>query len=146
MESHQAAAHLAIPTVVAEADRTLTRFWEVEEPPQLVTAFTPEEKAVQNHYALNHTFIPTAGKYMVTLPKKPDAPSLGESRSQALQRFKDNERSLIRKGTWEKFQAVVQEHLDLNHAQPVTPQKLTTLITNSYYLPMHEVLKEVYNH
>ena len=91
---------------------------------------------MQEHYSQTHSFVPTAGKYEVTLPKKPNAPALGESRSQALQHFKANERSLLRTGTWEKFQAVVQEYLDLGRAQHVTDTELTTPIMDCYYLPM----------
>ena len=122
----QAAAHLAITTVVESPNQALTKFWEVEEPPQLTANLTPEELKVQQHYSLTHTFVPSAGKYKVTLPRKSKAPALGESRSQALQRFKSNECSLLRKGRWEKFQAVVQEYLDLGHAQPVTQLELAT--------------------
>ena len=46
-----------------------------------------------------------------------------------------------RKGTWEPFQAVIQEYIDLGHAQPVPLQSLTTT-TETYYLPMHGVVKE----
>ena len=87
-------------------------------------------------------FIPSVGKYMVSLPRKEEAPELGDSRSQALQRFKSNERSLLHKGTWDKFQAVIQEYLDLGHAQPVSKEELTAPVQDCYYLPMHGVYKE----
>ena len=78
----------------------------------------------------------------MTLPKKDTTLKLGESRSRALVRFQRNEASLLRKGTWTKFQAVVQEYLDLGHAQLVTQQELDTPLQVSYYLPMHGVHKE----
>ena len=73
------------------------------------------------------------------LPIRQDSPALGDSRTQALQRFRANERSTIHKGTYAKFQQVVQEYLDLGHAQPVN----TSIINNNqpYYLPMHAVMK-----
>ena len=70
-------------------------------------------------------------------PKKPDAPTLGESRSQALQRFTSNERSLQRKGTWEMFQAVVQEYMDLGHAQLVTSEELATPVSECHAWGCH---------
>ena len=79
---------------------------------------------------------------MVTLPRKDIALTLGDSRNQALNRFKSNDKSLLHKGTWEKFQAVIQEYLDLGHAQPVSQQELTTPTQDCYYLPMHGVHKE----
>ena len=138
----QAATHVTIFTVVESIEKALTRFWEAEEPPTMEAALTPEEVQVQQHYLDHHLFLLDTGRYQVTLPRKPDTPSLGESRSQALQCCTANERSLLRKGTWEKFQAVIQEYLDLCHAQLVPPSDLSTTI-ESYYLLMHGVVKEV---
>ena len=78
----------------------------------------------------------------MTLPRKPDAPRLGNSRAHALQRFYANERSLVRKGIWEKFQQVVQEYLDLGLAELVPTSALQLLPEFSYYMPMHGVVKE----
>ena len=116
VQTIQAASHVAILTVVEVTEKAFTRFWEIEEPPHMEAVLTPEEHCVQSHYSNHHSFLPTLGRYEVTLPKTPDAPTLRESRSQALQHFTSNERSLLRKGTWEKFQAVVQEYMDLGHA------------------------------
>ena len=79
---------------------------------------------------------------MVSLPRKEGNLKLGESRNQALTRYKANERSLLNKGTLDKFQAVVQEYLDLGHARLVTPSELSAPASDSYYLPMHGVTKE----
>ena len=94
---------------------------------------------MQEHYNTHHTFLPNAGRYEV--PRKPHTPSLGESRTQALQRYLSNEKSLMRKGNWQAFQNVIQEYLDLGHAQLV-PASTLKLSTESYYLPMHGVTKE----
>ena len=77
----------------------------------------------------------------MTLLWRKDVPPLGESCPQALQRYRANERSIIKKGTWKAFQAVVQEYLDLVHAQPVPAKTLSSSI-ESFYLPMHSVWKE----
>ena len=66
--------------------------------------------------------------------------ALGDSRTQTLQRYQANERALLRKGTWEPFQAVIQEYINLGHVQPV-PQPSLTTAKESYYLPMHGVVK-----
>ena len=73
----QAAVHTTITTLVESTDQALTKFWEGEEPSQLASTLTPEESRVQQHYAQTHVFVPSAGKYMVSLPRKPMAPELG---------------------------------------------------------------------
>ena len=123
-------------------DSALTRFWEVEQPTKQLAVFSQEEIRIQEQYAATHVFLPQEGKYQVHLPKNDRGLILGDSRARALHRFETNERSLIRKGDWEKFQLVVQEYMDLNHAQPVTPQELKTPTPLTYYLPMHGVHKE----
>ena len=82
---------------------------------------------------------------MVTLPRKVDAPRLGESRTRALQRFYSNEKSLLRKGTWEEFQKVVVEYLELAHAHPCTKKESAMSDSEGYYMPMHSVCKATSN-
>ena len=48
---------------------------------------------------------------------------------------------MIRKGTWEAFQTVVEEYVDLGHAELVPAQTLSPDV-EQYYLPMHSVTKE----
>ena len=123
-------------------NNTLTRFWEVEELPRQKPALTSEEKRVQDEYDLTHTFFPDVGKYQVVLPRKQKYLKLGDSKGRALHRFYANERSLLRKGSWGKFQQVIQEYLDLGHARPVTAEELQLPQCETYYLPMHGVYKE----
>ena len=47
----------------------------------------------------------------------------------------------MRKGTWPAFQSVVEEYLDLGHAQLVPAHNLNNP-SEHYYLPMHGVVKE----
>ena len=126
---------LSIPTE-SPAEHLLTRFWEVEELSSESPTFTPEEEAVQVHYAKTHSYLSSSHRYQVTLPRKTGIPALGESRPQALQRYRANEQSVLRKGTWKDFQSVVQEYLDLGHAQPISKEILATS-TESFYLPGH---------
>ena len=134
--------YTAASKVVDDTDQALVRFWEVEEPPKPACLLSLEEQKIQEHYDSTHAFVPHAGKYMVSLPKKDTELELGESRNKALIRFQRNEASLLKKGTWSKFQAVVQEYLDLGHAQLVTKEEMQTPVQSSYYLPMHGVHKE----
>ncbi len=60
------------------------------------------------------------GRFVVPLPKKPDAGAIGESRTQAVRRrFKALERSLTHKGQFSEFDTVMQEYLHLGHAEKV---------------------------
>ncbi len=121
-------------------DALLQRFWEIEEVSENSHSLTHEESISIDHYNTTHVF--SVGRYKVTLPRKPDAPKLGNSRAQALQRFFSNEKSLIRRGNWEAFQQVVQEYLDLGHAKLVPFPALQLSSEESYYMPMHGVVKE----
>ena len=97
---------------------------------------------MQKHYMSTHRFLPNAGRYEVTLPRKQEAGVLGESKTMALQRFYSNERFLIlRKGHWAEFQKVVKEYLDLAHARQCTPEELSMASRQVYYMPMHCVRK-----
>ena len=125
----------------AQLQKTLEKFWVIENPPRGSIIMSPQDQAVEKHYAASHVFCPTAGRYTVTLPKKNTTLQLGESSQTAKHRFLRTEQSLLRKGTWEPFQKVVQEYLDLGHAQPVTPQELCTPVHKTYHLPMHGVVK-----
>ena len=120
---------------------SLTRFWEMEEPPLQMQALTPKELRVQSEYAATHSFVSHAGMYQVVLPRKQEQIQLGESKARALQRYHQNERAMLRKGNWQQFQKVIQEYLDLNHARPCTPEELQLPASESYYLPMHGVFK-----
>ena len=76
------------------------------------------------------------------LPKVVGELELGDSRTQALNRARSNERSLIRKNTWPQFQTVIKEYLDLHHAQPVSPEDLLQPPSAYYYMPIHAVHKQ----
>ncbi len=58
-------------------DDILRKFWELEED---CSNFSPEERFVVQHYANTHTHT-NSGRFVVPLPKNPQAKPLGESRS-----------------------------------------------------------------
>ena len=123
-------------------DNQLSRFWTQEALIVSGKFLSPVEKAVESHFATTHQYIPERQRYMVSLPRQEGSLQLGESRPIATKRFLSNEASLIRKGTLAQFQGVMQEYLDLGHAQQVTPQELGLASTESYYLPIHAVYKQ----
>lgn len=83
---------------------------------------------VQKNFETTHAYVDPPGHYQLT--------SLGLSRPQATHRFLSNERSIQRKGTYEAFQTVVREYLELGHAKMVPAHDLNSSI-EQYYLPMH---------
>ncbi len=65
-----------------------------------------------------------SGRFIVPLPKKPDAKPLGESRMQAVRRYTQFERSLHYKGLFPEVKAVIDEYFDMGHAEPVPESDL----------------------
>ena len=99
-----------------------------------------EERAVVQHSNANHRRN-SEGRFVVPLPKKPDAGAIGESRSQAVRRFKALERSLNHKGHFSEFDAIMQEYLHLGHAEKVPIEDMEKNPSEVFYLPMHAVYK-----
>ena len=123
------------------SDELLQRFWETEEVSTPSQCYLPEEQVVLDYFKFNHVHLP-AGCYQVSLPKKIDPPPMGMTRMQAVRMFYSNEASMIHKGSWKKFQDVVEEYLNLRHAEPLSSTDLTKPPDSVYYLPMHAVCKE----
>ena len=130
-----------LPEDSLSTNQMLAKFFVVEEPSVYAPAFTPSEQRVEAHYKKTHTYLPEQKRYLVRLPKKEDEAILGESKTQAINRAKANERSLIRNQAWPKFQEVMQEYLDLGHAKPI-PFNDAQPLSNCYYMPVHAVYKE----
>ncbi len=123
-------------------DDLLRMFWEIEETPK-EDGFnlSCQEKTVVKHFQESHSRDST-GRFVVPLPKNPASKPLGESRSQALRRFLSLERSLRSKGQFAEFAAVMQEYLDLDHAEKIPSPDLQKPESEVFYLPMHAVWKE----
>ena len=132
-----------------QSDAILARFQELEEPSEFSVPLTAKEQQVEQHYSSTHQYDPAARRYMVKLPRVDNPPRLGESRTQAVNRAQANERSLIRKGRYGPFQAVMKEYLTLGHAVEVPGQQPHSQIqppnstsATSYFMPIHSVVKE----
>ncbi len=116
----------------------LKKFWEIETVEQ-ACAWTMEEKLCEQHSVETHTRDPVTGHYIVALPFKDDC-ELGESRSRAEIRLKQNERKLAReKSLMDKYNEVAAEYFSLGHAEEVPCAELGK---RPYYLPHHGVIKE----
>ena len=102
-----------------ESDDLLARFHELEEPSSFSIPLTAKEVKVEKHYEETHSYDKNSNRYTVKLPKVDNPPPLGESKTQAINRARANEKSLIRKGRYEDFQSVMGEYLTLGHAVEV---------------------------
>ena len=143
--SSDASIHLvketSSPANLKSLIQQVARFWETENPLLMTSPHSPEEIRILEEYSQTHQYIESAGKYQVILPRRLEERQLGESKTQALQRYYQNERSQQRKGTLPEYQAVVQEYLDLKHARLYTTEELLLPSSVSYVLPMHGVTK-----
>ena len=79
------------------SDEALRSFWEIENCKFTAPALSIEERAVVNHFEETFTR-DERGRFIVLLPKKNDSPKLGESRTMAIKRSINLERSLKAKG------------------------------------------------
>ena len=70
-------------TSLISGNDILCKFWEIEEKPKSDSVLSPEERTVVHHFQDNH-FRTDSGRFVVPLPKKPDAKAIRESRSQAV--------------------------------------------------------------
>ena len=124
-------------------DQILSKFWEIEESPKnhALTNLSPEEQMVVDHFDKNHRRS-ESGRFIVPLPRKPQAKSIGESRSQAVRRFLSLERSLHAKGRFQEFSDVIEEYFEMQHAELVPTADLQKPPEQVFYLPMHAVRKE----
>ena len=122
--SQQIITHISASVeATTESDALLARFQELEEPSVFSIPLTKKEERVEEHYRLTHTYDENSQRYQVRLPKVENPPSLGESRTQAVNRAAAHERSLLRKGRYQQFQDVMIEYVTLGHAVEVTGQQ-----------------------
>ena len=126
---------------ISSGDDILRKFWEIEESPKDNSNFSPEERTVVRHFADSHTRT-KEGRFIVPLPKNPQAKTLGESRQQAVRRFLSLERSLHSKQQFSEFSAVMEEYMQMDHAELVPVADLQKPSREVFYMPMHAVRKE----
>ena len=96
---------------------------------------SPEEGFVVQHFK-DHYSRDGDG---CSMPKKPQTKPIGESRSQAVRRYRSLERSLQFRGMYDEFKL---EYFEKNHAELVPVSELKKPLSDVFYLPMHAVYKE----
>ena len=73
---------------------------------------------VVDHFETQHSRFLNR-QFVVQLPRKVNAPTIGESRSQAISRFVYLEKLLVSKGLSGQFNDVIGEYFDMGHTEPV---------------------------
>ena len=131
--------HFGMVTYDDKTECILKKFWEIETVEQ-ACAWSVEEKMCEAHFVETCIREPS-GRYAVVLPLK-DGVSLGESRSKAEFRLKQNERRFLRESEalYDKYNEVVEEYFNLDHAEAVPQNELCA--GNVYYMPHHGVVRE----
>lgn len=140
VSSHLSVATLHASTCSELNEDVLQKFWEIEEVPMAKFA-SVDDKCVLEHFKKTHRRMDD-GRFEVTLCRRPGVAKVGESRSQALRRLMSLERSLAKKNQQTQFNSVIQEYIDLGHAEVVPVCELIEPKHNVYYLPMHVVYKD----
>ena len=122
--------------------RDLHRFVWRDNPNEVLadyrTVLSPEERTVMEHFQDNH-YRNDDGRYVVPLPMKSNSTPLGESRSNAVQRFRWLERSLRVKGHFEEFSRSIHEYFVEGHAERIPPSEMDKPCSEVFYLPMPAV-------
>ncbi|XP_037821723.1 uncharacterized protein LOC119610536 [Lucilia sericata] len=117
---------------------TLLRFWEIEEPPKR-KLMSAHDRMCEDNYKKT-TRRDSTGRYVVTLPFKPEFPetlTLGQSKQNVRAQFIRTESSLLRNPVIKNmYDDVVKEYLTLDHMRPVKDSP-----SSSCYLPHHPVIK-----
>ena len=122
-------------------DDSLKKFWEIEDYNMKQPVLSLEEKSVVQHFESSYSR-DECGRFIVPLPRKSGVVALGESRTQAEERFVRLERSLRKKGAFQEFAEVLLEYFQMQHAEPVPADDLDRQRAEVYYFPMHAVRKE----
>jgi hypothetical protein len=118
----------------------LKRFWEIEncEPKKRLTI---EEQQAEKHFSDTIKRQPD-GRYIVTLPTKPNLNQLGDSKQMAVKRFYCLERKLARHPAFKQdYTAFIDEYLNLHHMKLSEPASHQHTGVINYFIPHHAVVK-----
>lgn len=128
-----------LSTSTFDLHKLVTQFWEIEEV-EGQKALSPDELECEK--AFNKTTRRDVdGRFIVTLPLKQLASSLGESRVQAERRFYSTERKFQRNATLRKrYVAFMKEYAALNHMSLLENESPNCEV--EYFMPHHGVLCE----
>lgn len=121
--------------------KALNKFWEIENTNKSINEmfFNDEAKAVEKIYADTYSREKN-GRYVVTIPIKPECKGLGDSRNLALRQFLQLERRLEKKPELkEKYIQFMREYKSLGYLVQASESYDPKF---SYWLPHHPVEKK----
>lgn len=125
-------------TTLSSIDRTLKKFWEVEEIPKKPQV-TVEYQEVENHFQKT-TFRSPEGRYVVQLPLRSEIQDLNNNRLVAIRQLNYLFPRLQKNPKlFEEYSNIFREYLSLNIIERVPSCELHN---PSYYFPHHAVVKE----
>ena len=143
--TNKASIQLAVQSTLEDdlkhLSQELARFWEMDNILMPTGPYNKAELRALAEYTNTHLFNQSEKMYQVILPRRLERRQLGESKTQALQRYFQNVKSLTRRGGLQQFRDVLQEYVDLRHARPCTTEELQIPSSQCYYLPMFGVVK-----
>lgn len=126
-----------------EADRLdtlLQRFWESESVPSTNHTRSDYEQFVEDNFVRSYTR-GADGRYTVTIPIQPNAPSLGSSHGTALKRFYALEKRVMKDPQlMNEYNEFMMDYLRTGHMVRVTSPPHS--IAESYYIPYHIINKK----
>lgn len=129
--------NLAIDSSADAVDKTLKKFWEVEEYASGPQTFTEEEQRCENHF-VDNVKTNADGRIQVKLPFKRNPDCLGESFEISRRRFLALERRLEREPNLKSMYVdFMNEYMALGHMSPYNQ----SLSAPYYIIPHHCVLK-----
>ena len=131
---------LRLTAVQETPEKLMKTIWELDQAPYYEEFNSLEDLQAKEDFQDSHSRLPS-GRYVVTLPRRKPAVELGESRSLAMKRFHQNEKTLLRRNQLAAYTQVVQEYLDLDHAEVVPKDELCRAPGKCYYFPMFGVSK-----
>lgn len=127
-------------------EKALNRFWEIEEINKSDKLMLSEEEKAVEEIFVNTYYREKNGRYVVTIPIKPECKGLGDSRGLALRQFNQLERRFERNPELrQKNIESMREYQALGYMRLANRQYDPKF---SYWLPHHAVMKKfriVYN-
>uniref|UniRef100_A0A2S2PAW1 Uncharacterized protein n=1 Tax=Schizaphis graminum TaxID=13262 RepID=A0A2S2PAW1_SCHGA len=125
-------------TVDTILEQTLTKFWEMEEPPHIHHLSTDEMHAERIFMSSVNRL--ASGRFSIALPLKHPHPILGESRTMAQTRFQYLERRLSKdKELSQQYKEFMRDYLASQHMKVVPMNQRQT--PYCYYIPYHCIVR-----
>ena len=87
---------LRLTAVQETPEKLMKTIWELDQAPYYEEFNSLEDLQAKEDFQDSHSRLPS-GRYVVTLPRRKPAVELGESRSLAMKRFHQNEKTLLRR-------------------------------------------------